>query len=283
VNTSFSSRVALTSSCLDCDHLPRHPKAGLIEIDDAGNRFQYMFNGVKVLYGTYHSPWMNEIITNLRGHHEPQEEIAFHVLLSTLPDTARMVELGANWAYYSIWFNKVIRSPYNLCLEPIEENAKHGLRNISLNQCVNIDYVQGFIGLQTSPGVDFINWDGSVIVLNRYTLNDLIQVKGGYFDIVHSDIQGGELDMLISAGSVLDKVGYFVISTHNDKHTQCRDFLIKNGFQILVEHTIAESYSADGLLLAVNVQHIARYESRVKMGLKEYFSSNCKISKLSVG
>jgi hypothetical protein len=250
-----------------------------MESDETGRRYQYMFNGVKVLFGTYHSPWMNEIIANLRGHHEPQEELAFHVLLSTLPETARMVELGANWAYYSIWFNKVIKNPYNLCLEPIEENAKHGLQNIIFNQCVNIDYVQGFIGFQTSQGVDFVNWDESVIKLNRYSLSDLLQAKGGSFDVVHSDIQGGELDMLISAESVLDKIGYFVISTHGDKHTQSRDFLTKNGFEILVEHTIAESYSADGLLLAVNVHHIARYESHVNMGLKEYFSSNCKISK----
>jgi hypothetical protein len=253
--------------------------AGSIEVDEVGNRYQYMFNGVKVLYGTYHSPWMNEIITNLKGHHEPQEEIAFHVLLSTLPDTARMVELGANWAYYSIWFNRVINNPYNLCLEPIEENAKHGLRNINLNQCKNIEYIQGFVGLQTSADVDFVNWDGSILKLNRYSLSDLISIKGGYFDVVHSDIQGGEMDMLVSAITAMDRIGYFVISTHDDKHEHCRDFLINNGFEILVEHTISESYSADGLLLAINADHIGRYEKKTNMKLKDYFLTNCKISK----
>ena len=47
-------------------------------------------------------------------------------------------------------------------------------------------------------------------------------------------------------------LGYFVISTHGNLHQPCIDFLEKNNFEILLHHTIDESFSGDGLIIAVN-------------------------------
>jgi FkbM family methyltransferase len=271
-------RVKLTSSCRDCDVLDRHEKAGQIEIDTDGNKYQYMFNGVKIMYGTYHSPWMNEIITNLNGHHEPQEELCFHYLLETLSSDANMIELGANWAYYSIWFNKLIKTPYNLCIEPVIENLEDGVKNHELNNCTNMEFINGYMGMSDSKNTQFRNWDNRVLTLDRYSISTLISTRNKFFDVVHSDIQGGELDVLNSSVGVLDKIGYFIISTHDNKHKPCLDFLNQNNFTVLVQHSIQESYAADGLILAVNNDYIDKYEKNIDGGLIEFFKKNCNIS-----
>ena len=108
----MEDRVNLTSGCRDCDVIPKVQHAGRIINDpDANITYQYMHNGIKILYGTYHSPWMNEIIQNLNGHHEPQGELVFYYLLNILNNDASMIELGCYWSYYSIWFNRYIKNP----------------------------------------------------------------------------------------------------------------------------------------------------------------------------
>lgn len=276
--SDLSSRVKLTSSCRDCDVLDRHERAGIIETDTNENKYQYMFNGVKIHYGTYHSPWMNDIIKNLNGHHEPQEELCFNYVLNTLGEDANMIELGANWAYYSIWFNKTIKNPYNLCLEPILTNLNDGIKNHKLNDCVNMEFINGYMGKTAAEGAEFKNWDGRVIPLDRYSINKLITDRDKYFDVVHSDIQGGELAMLNGSVDVLDKIGYMIVSTHDSKHAPCLAFLRENNFNILIEHSIRQSYSGDGLIVAVNNNNSDRYEKKVG-DLNEYFKKNCVISK----
>jgi hypothetical protein len=85
----------------DCDPIPKVDGAG--EIVDG---VQLMHNGVQVVAGGYYGDWMAEIIRELRGHHEPQEELVIHNILARLgKDTHApvIVELGAFWAYYALW------------------------------------------------------------------------------------------------------------------------------------------------------------------------------------
>ena len=276
---NIENRVKITTSCNDCENLERHPKSGQIETDESGNKYQYMFNGVKILYGTYHSPWMNDIIKTLKGHHEPQEELCFHYVLKTLGETANMIELGANWSYYSIWFNKVIKTPSNICIEPILDNLINGKKNIELNGCQNMESIHGYIGSTFERQTNFKNWDGQILKLDSYPLEKLINDTGKYYDVVHSDIQGGELMVLETSKSVFDKIGYFVISTHDDKHNKCLKVLKENNFTILIEHSIEESYSADGLIVAINNTNKGKYEKNINSDLSVYFDTNCKITK----
>ncbi|MEJ6741029.1 MAG: hypothetical protein QNL59_10930, partial [Actinomycetota bacterium] len=80
---AFQSRVAMTISCTDADHLPRVPNAGEI-IDLHSGRVQVMHNGVLVEDGCYYGAITSEIIHCLRGIHEPQEEVAFAAILNRL-------------------------------------------------------------------------------------------------------------------------------------------------------------------------------------------------------
>jgi len=88
------ARIALTVRCRDTDRLPKVVGAG--DVDDG---VQTMHNGVKVEEGGYYGEWMTEVIRRLRGHHEPQEEVAFHTILERLAATAgsapTMLELGS--------------------------------------------------------------------------------------------------------------------------------------------------------------------------------------------
>ena len=65
-------------------------------IERDGVRLQVMHNGLVIEAGCYHGEWMTEVIRRLRGHHEPQEELAFYTLVEQLrADTPApvMVEL----------------------------------------------------------------------------------------------------------------------------------------------------------------------------------------------
>ena len=54
-------RVLMTSSCRDCDRIPKVKDAGAT-FESPRGRYQLMHNGGKVLHGGYHGLWMAEII-----------------------------------------------------------------------------------------------------------------------------------------------------------------------------------------------------------------------------
>jgi len=276
----IQKRVNLTSSCKDCDNIPKCKNAGKICMENE-KKVQYMFNGIKIYYDCYHSPWMNKIISNLKGHHEPQEELCFYHLLKLLDSDANMLELGCAWAYYSMFFKKEHPHGMNVCIEPNSKKLDKGVDNIKLNN-FDIDkfiLMNGFIGRTYENPAVFIDWDKTRISIPQYNIEKIINETNLFFDIIHSDIQGAELDMLIGSTNVLNNIGFFVISTHTNKHIPCLQYLLTNNFLILVQHTISESVSGDGLIVAVNKQYISKYEKKIDISLSEYFANNCKVTK----
>ena len=75
-------RINMTVSCKDCDSIPKVKDAGKI-LTKSGNQIQLMHNGLKMSAGGYYGDWMSNIIEQLSGHHEPQEELVFHHLISS--------------------------------------------------------------------------------------------------------------------------------------------------------------------------------------------------------
>ena len=113
--------------------IPKHPLAGTVEVDADGKQWQIMHNGLRVEYGQYHGEYMAGIIAALRDHHEPQEEFAFWEILKCLNGAPTMVELGAFWAYYSLWFRTIFPSGRSLMYEPDAEHLAAGQRNFARN------------------------------------------------------------------------------------------------------------------------------------------------------
>ena len=68
--------------------------------------------------------------------------------------------------------------------------------------------------------------------------------------ILHTDIQGYELEMLKGSQRVLDRISYLFISTHSELlHAGCEGFLNERGFVTLASVRPRDSYSIDGVLL----------------------------------
>lgn len=245
-----AARIQLTTSCRDCDYLPKVDGAG--ECFGENLEFQRMHNGVVIRRGSYHGEWMTEVIRDLRGHHEPQEKKVFAEVLACLNRGATMVELGSFWAYYSMWFHRAVPNGKTILVEPNADKIKVGQEHLALNDMHGI-FIRGFIGAKALDSAPFVDWDDRTYQIPQLTVDCLMQQLGlDYIDILHADVQGAEQDMLLGAGNALanHKVGYLFISTHGCKHARCLRILKKYGYRVLAQHTVLESYSGDGLIVA---------------------------------
>lgn len=254
-------RVRLTVAVDDCDALPKVPDAGEVVQRD-GRQVQVMHNGVVVEAGGYFGDWMAEIVRCLRGHHEPQEELVFARVLEHLRATGltapRVVELGAFWAYYSLWALQEFPDAQVVLLEPDPANLELGKRNLALNGRT-ATVVHGVMGREPGATQEFGNLDGSVTQVRQYDLEGLLQETGlDRVDLLLCDVQGGEQFLFTQAGALLrsGRVRFAVVSTHHHSisgdaltHQRLLRELVQLGAHVVVEHTVGESCSGDGLIV----------------------------------
>jgi methyltransferase FkbM-like protein len=238
VSPEWEKRISYVLSSADNDFIPRFTDAGKIE-----NGKQLMHNGLRIYLGSYYGPEYSRMLLLSRGVHEPQEERVFMEVLKDIGENGVMIEMGAFWSFYSMWFKKEVRGAVNYMIEPDAFNLGQGKRNFRLN---NMDgkFIQAFVGKTSSR-----NKNGSTICVD-----DLVKAEQiSFIDILHSDIQGFEYEMLLGAEKTFENkmIGYIFISTHsNVLHYKCLDFLIHKGFFIIASADIDESFSEDGLIVA---------------------------------
>jgi len=255
-------RVEQTVAVRDTDVIPKVPDAGRV-VDRDGRQIQIMHNGALVEAGGYHGDWMIEVIQRLHGHHEPQEELAFYTVLERLAedtDQPVMVELGAFWAYYSIWAKLRIPGTRLVLVEPDEANLAVGRRNLALND-LEATFVQAAVGAEHNGHVD-LTWesDGQTHPTRVVSVDGLMADEGlERIDLLLVDVQGAELDALHGAARALaeHRVRFLVVSTHHHSmsqdpliHQRCRELLLEAGAHLITEHSVLESCSGDGLILA---------------------------------
>ena len=142
---TLDQRIEMTASARDADAIPKVDGAGAVFVDENGERVQRMHNGLKVLADGYCGPWMTQLIERCRGHHEPQEELAFHSLIERLSDRATMIEIGANWSYYSLWFARGQPLRRAFIVEPDPNGLALAAKNLALNG-LSADITRGYIG-----------------------------------------------------------------------------------------------------------------------------------------
>jgi hypothetical protein len=238
LSETWERRIGDVLSAEDNRYIPRVPDAGMIK----GGK-QIMHNGLKIHLGSYYGPEYSKMLLLSKGVHEPQEERIFGEAIKTLPASATMIEMGAFWSFYSMWFNRVIPGAGNFMIEPDKFNIGQGKRNFKLNRMKG-DFVRAFIGRESAK-------DGTTDTL---AIDDFVSGRGlSFIHMLHSDIQGFEFDMLLGAEKTFrdKKIGYVFISTHaNDIHYKCLDFLRRYDFVILASVDLDESYSEDGLIAA---------------------------------
>jgi predicted O-methyltransferase YrrM len=239
IDSEWSRRIADALACPDNDHIPRCADAGKL----TGSCI-VMHNGLMVRALGYYGPGMLNLLVRNRGVHEPQEERAFGEVLPFMPRGATMVELGAYWGFYSLWFASHVPGAHCFLFEPDPRNLEAGRQNFQLNG-LKASFSRAAVGnqfstqLKTAPVV---------------TLGKLFKDKGlAHVNLLHADIQGAELDMLLEADDVFapGRVDYIFLSTHTlDLHRACREYLQSRNYRILCSASRDESYSVDGVLVA---------------------------------
>jgi FkbM family methyltransferase len=255
-------RIALTAAVRDTDAIPKVPDAGAVITRD-GERLQVMHNGIVVSEGGYYGAWMTEVIRQLHGHHEPQEELAFHTVLERLAaDTPvpTMVELGSFWAYYSMWAKRRIPSTRLVLVEPDLSNLAVGQRNLELNR-MDGSIVPAAVGREHDVTVP-LTWESDLQPhpTRHVTVDGLMRDLGlNRIDLLLCDVQGAETAMLEGAarGLAERRIRFLVVSTHHHSitgdpltHQRCLRILEDAGAHFVAEHSVLESCSGDGLIAA---------------------------------
>lgn len=235
---AWKERARTVMSCPDNEFIPRTQEAG--QISDG---YQLMHNGLKVAVGSYYGSGPVKLLAKNRGVHEPQEERVFQEVLKVIPPGGTMVELGAYWAFYSMWFCKEVPNARVYMVEPAEVNLEFGRTNFRANG-FDGHFTRAYVG-----GAPAIAEDGTrIICVDEF----MAEHRLAHLDILHSDIQGFELEMLKGAEEVINRNGvdFMFISTHTEElHHQCEEFLTRRRFSTIASVPPSQSYSVDGVLV----------------------------------
>jgi hypothetical protein len=235
----WRQRIDDVIACPDNQYIDRVADAGKL-IDDQ----VVMHNGIRVVGLGYYGAGILKMLVENRGVHEPQEERAFGLVLPHLAPGSTMLELGAYWAYYSLWFATTVKDAQCFLVEPMSENLRSGERNFEINGAQGI-FTQAFVGSS-----DRTDREG-----RKFVAVDPFCERNGieHLAILHADIQGGEVDMLAGAKMLLRRkaVDWIFISTHSNKlHYECVEILKSYGYLVMASADLDETYSTDGLLVA---------------------------------
>jgi hypothetical protein len=219
--------------------IPRVHDAGVPAKDPRfSDHYVPMHNGIKVLIGVdsgYYGDFSQLLLIN-RGVHEPQEEYAFMKIMEHVNPDLPMLELGAYWGFYSLWYKKECPSADVYLMEPDKNNLRVGMKNFELNG-EKATFINDLIG------------DGGMDV-NDFMASNEIEKLG----ILHADIQGAEMHLLEAISDSMDQKRFEVIfiSTHSqDLHIQCLNKLEQHGYKIICHADFDnETFCADGIIVA---------------------------------
>lgn len=211
----------------------RVPNAGVVE-----DGLVCLHNGLKVPLsgpGSYYGDF-SQVLSLNRGVHEPLEEYVFQQVTSALPTAPIMLELGAYWGHYSMWLKQVRPYATVYLVEPETENVEAGRANF-LRNGMNGEFIQDFVGR------------------GHFQVDRFLRERGvDHLDVLHSDIQGYEMEMLEACTGLLKKrkIKYAFVSTHSQElhHDVMRVF---RSFDYRVEVAAdfdEETTSYDGFVFA---------------------------------
>ena len=241
-------RIENTLACPDNQYIPRVEDAGAVHGEQ-----QVMHNGLRIVPGSYHGNKVSLQLQKNKGVHEPEEERVFQEVLKFMPEGATMLELGAYWGFYSMWFQKEVPNAVNYLIEPETQHLEFGKNNLALNN-IKGDFHQALIDQKSGTSED-----GTPIIC----VDDYMELKGiQHLNMLHSDIQGFERRMLEGARKAFERntIDYVFISTHrahkfdhndiNAIHKQCLEFFQEMDMFIIAETDLETTFSWDGLIAA---------------------------------
>ena len=226
------------ANCPDNEHILRVKGAGSSR---AG--IQIMHNGLRIVTNGYYGYMMTMILKENKGVHEPQEERVFQEVLGMIPEDGVMVEVGSNWAFYSLWFASKVNRAICIMVEPTTEGIVSGKINFNING-LSGKFIKAKIG-----SVSNCNKNIPIETVDNI-VKTMVLPK---INILHADIQGFEVELLRGCveSFMREKIDFVFISTHSlELHHACNEIMLSSGFKIIASATPSQSYSVDGLLVA---------------------------------
>ena len=239
VDAHWRDRIDDALACPDNDFIERVADAGQV-VDGVLT----MHNGIRVGGLGYCGAGVLNMLVENRGVHEPQEERAFGDVLKHVSAGGTMLELGAYWGFYSLWFAQQVTAADCHLLEPHPTNIRSGQINFKLNNCTAI-FDQAYAGASDTTADDGV----PIVTVDSHCRRSGIT----HLAVLHADIQGAEADMLRGATSMLTEhnIDFLFISTHsNQLHDECIGILNSHGYIVLASADLDETYSVDGLIVA---------------------------------
>jgi FkbM family methyltransferase len=150
-----------------------------------------------------------------------------------------------------------------IACEPDAKNRSIGEQNARINNLSDrITFVDSAAGNNDGQTIELAmdSNQSKTIKTTVRTIDSLVREhKLPKVDILHMDVQGAELGALEGMREIIknDKVRFVFVSTHHYTfshdpltHQKCKTFLEEHGAHIVASHTIAESFSGDGLIVA---------------------------------
>jgi FkbM family methyltransferase len=169
-----------------------------------------------------------------------------------------MVECAAFWAYYSLWLLARVPTAKVTLVEPDPGNLAVGRENFQLNGRTGNFLNAAISGEQRAAAPFLCESDGAEHIVPYESLPSLWRRLGlERLDLLHIDAQGAEIPFLESGRIILadGRVRFCVVSTHHHSisgdplaHERCLRLFGDLGAHVVAEHTVAESYSGDGLV-----------------------------------
>jgi hypothetical protein len=231
--------------------IERHPDAGVIEDGHVRlhNGHLVPIEGDNSYYGSF-----SQILAINRGVHEPLEEYAFQELLKLLPAAPLMVELGAYWGHYSMWLKKLRPQARVWLVEPLEKNLEAGRANFRSNG-FDAEFIQATVGDDGLQVDAFLGEQGI-----------------SHLDVLHSDIQGWELQMIRGARQSLARasIDYVLISTHSQKlHDKVARELAAHGYRVEISSDFEGTTAHDGFMFATSPRKPLVFEGFHPLGRED--------------
>jgi len=216
--------------------IERNSDSGMID----KNGYVCLHNGNRVPItgqNSYYGDFSKILLIN-RGVHEPLEEFCFQETLKKITDQKPiMIELGSYWAHYSMWFLKKFPNAECFMVEPDKKALNTGFSNFQTNNFLNGQFIHSKVANDGFKLDSFIN-----------------EKKLKKASILHSDIQGWELEMIDGAINFLTQqiANYVFLSTHSQKiHEEAKKKLESFGYIIEVSSDFDNhTTSYDGFILA---------------------------------
>ncbi len=239
ISPEWRERIDEVIACPDNAHIPRVPNAGELE-----GGLITMHNGIQVSALGYCGAGMMNLLIENRGVHEPQEERVFAEIVKRLPPESTMIEVGAYWSFYSLWFAQVVTRPRCLLVEPSYTALRSGRINFRRagRRAVFLQAYAGAADGNAEDGLPVVTVDS---VSRDHGMDPLT--------LLHADVDGAEVEMLRGARSLLERqrIDYLFISTHGSLlHRACLDLLLAHRYLIMASIDGADTYSVDGFIAA---------------------------------